>query len=91
MVLNSQRGVFVSSGFAGYWRRVQKSFSNFVGSGKIGRVLNLGIFSTPSYNRCLALPTTSIVFATIKNKTGVAEWHAFRGGWVCYANEFPNA
>jgi len=74
MVPNSQRGVFASSGFAGYWRRVQKSFSDFVGSGKIGRVLNPNLFSAPNFNRCLALPTAGIVSATISSKTGVAEW-----------------
>ena len=51
MVPNSQRGVFASSGFASYYRRVQKSFSDFVGSDKIGRVLIL-VFS-------LLLPSTS--------------------------------
>ena len=91
MVPNSQRGVSASSGFASYWRRVQKSFLDFVGSDKIGRVPNPGLFSTPSYNKCLALPTASIVFAAISNKIGFAEWHASRGGWVCYANDFPDA
>ena len=51
MVPNSQQGVFASSGFASYYRRVQKSFSDFVGSDKIGRVLIL-VFS-------LLLPSTS--------------------------------
>ena len=47
MVPNSQRGVFASTGFVGFWRRVQKSFVDFVGSGKIARVPNSGLFSTP--------------------------------------------
>jgi len=91
MVPNSQRGVFASSGFASYWKRVQKSFLDFVGSGKIGRVPDPGLFSTPSYNKCLALPTASIVSVAISSKTGFVEWHASRGGWVCYANDFPDA
>ena len=91
MVPNSQQGVFASSGFVGYWRRVQKSFLDFVGSSKIGRVLDPGLFSTPSYNKRLAFPTVGILFTAISNKTRFTEWHAFRGGWVCYANDFPNA
>ena len=51
MVPSSQRGVFASSGFIGYWRRVQKSFSDFVGSGKIGRVLNPDICCNKQQNR----------------------------------------
>ena len=81
MVPSSQRGVFASNGFIGYWRRVQKSFLDFIGSGKIGRVLNLDIFSAPSYNKRLALPTASIVFTVISSKTGFVEWHASRG-WL---------
>ena len=45
---NSHRGVFASSGFAGYWRRVQKSFSNYIGSSKIRRVPDPNILSTPT-------------------------------------------
>ena len=56
---------------------------NFVGSGKIMRVPNLDLFSTPFYNKRLALPIASIVSATISNKIGFAKWHASRGGWVC--------
>ena len=29
--------------------------------------------------------------ATISSKIGFVEWHASRGGWVCYANDFPDA
>ncbi|XP_065625328.1 peroxidase 64 [Quercus suber] len=79
------------NGFGGYWRRVQKSFLNFVGSGKIERVPDPGLFSTHSYNRRLALPTAGIVFAGIRSKIGFVEWHASRGGWVCYANDFLDA
>ena len=84
VVPNSHRGVFVSSGFAGYWRRVQKSFSNYIGSGKIARVLDPNILFAPTSNRRLSLPTVGIVSAAISNKTGFVEWHASRGGWVCY-------
>ena len=86
---NSQRGVFASSGFAGYWRGVQKSFSNYVGSGKIGRVLNPNILSTPTSKMRLSLHTAGIVSAVISSKTRFAEWLASRGGWVCYAQDFP--
>ena len=88
---NSQQGVFASNGFAGYRRRVQKSFLDFVGSSKIGRVLDPSLFSTPRFNKHLALPTASIVSIAISSKTGFMEWHASIGGWVCYANDFPNA
>ena len=43
---------------------------DFVGSNKIGRIPDLDLFSTPSYNKCLALPTVGIVSATISSKTG---------------------
>ena len=79
VVTNSERGVFVSSGFAGYWRRVQKSFVNYVGSGKIEKVPNPDILSTPLSNKRLSLPTTGIVSAVISSKTGFTEWHASRG------------
>ena len=68
MVPNSQRGVFASSGFAGYWRRVQKSFSNYVGSSKMGRVPIPSILYAPTSNRRLTLPTTSIVSAIISRR-----------------------
>ena len=86
---NSQRRVFASSGFAGYWRRVQKSFSDYVGSGKIGRVPNPNILFAPTAYRRLSLPTANIVSAAISSKIGFAKWHAFRGGWVYYAQDFP--
>ena len=73
MVPNSERGVFASSGFAGYWRRVQKYFSDYVGSSKIGRVLDPNIFPTPTSNRCLFLPTAGIVSAAISSNTGFVE------------------
>jgi len=91
VVPNSQQGVFTSSGFASYWRRVQKSFSDFVGFGKIGRVPDPSLFSAPTFNKHLVLPTASIVSAAISSKTGFAEWHASRGGWVCYRNDFLDA
>ena len=68
-----------------------KGFLDFVGSGKIGRVPNPGLFSTLSHYKCLALPTAGIVSAAISSKTGFTEWHASRHGWVCYANDFLNA
>ena len=68
MVPNSQRKVFTSNDVASYWKKVQKLL-NFVGSGKIGRVPDPGLFSTPSYNKHLALPTTGIVSAAISSKT----------------------
>ena len=73
MVPNSERGVFASSGFAGYWKRVQKSFLDFVGSGKIERVTDPSLFSTPTFNKLLALPTAGIASAAISSKTGFAE------------------
>ena len=82
---NSERVIFASNGFAGYWRRVQKSFFDYIGSGKIGKVSDPSILSTPTSNRRLSLPTTGILSTTISNKTGLMEWHASRGGWVCYA------
>ena len=85
---NSHRGVFAFSGFASYWRRVLKSFSNYIGSSKIRRVPNPNILSGPTSNRCLSLPTTGIVSVAISNKTRFVEWHASRGGWVCYAQDF---
>ena len=70
VVPNSQRGVFASSGFTGYWRRVHKSFSDYVGSSTIGRVvLDLNIFSTPTSNRCMFLPTAGIVSVAINSNT----------------------
>ena len=85
---NSQRGIFVSSGFVGYWKRVQKSFVDYVGSGKIERVPNPDILFAPTSKRHLSLPTASIVSIVISKKTEFAEWHASRGGWVCYAQDF---
>ena len=73
MVPNSERGVFASNGFAGYWKRVQKSFVDFVGSGKIERVTDPSLFSTPTFNKHLALPTAGIASAAISSKTGFAE------------------
>ena len=60
VVPNSQREVFASSGFASYWRRVQKSFVNYVGSRKIERVPNPDILSALTSNRCLSLPTAGL-------------------------------
>ena len=64
---------------------------DFVGSGKIGKVPNPSIFSTPTFNKCLALPTTSIISVAISSKIGFTKWHASRGGLVCYANDFSDA
>ena len=77
---NSQRGVFASSGYDGYWRRVQKSFADYVGSNVIGRVLNPAISSATISNKRLSLPTAGIVSTDVSSKTGFAEWHASRGG-----------
>ena len=81
---NSQRGVFASSGYTSYWRRVQKSFVDYVGSGTVREALNLSIVSAPTSNRRLSLPTAGIVSAVASSKIGFAEWHASRGGWVAY-------
>ena len=72
--------LFASSDFAGYWKRVQKSFFDYVGFGKIGRVPDPNILFTPTSNRHPSLPISSIVFAAISSKTGFMEWHASRGG-----------
>ena len=86
---NSQRGVFASSGYTSYWRRVQKSFIDYVGSGLVRETPNLSIASAPTSNRRLSLPTAGIVSAAASSKTGFAEWHASRGGWVTYGQNFP--
>ena len=85
---NSQRGVFASSGYAGYWRRVQKSFVDYVGFDVIGRIPNPAISSAPTSNKRLSLPIVGIVSAAMSSKTGFAEWHSSRGGWVTYAQDF---
>ena len=89
VVPNSQRGVFASSGFAGYWKRLQKSIVDYVGSDIIGKVSNPAISSIPTSNKRLSLPTASIVSVVVSSKIGFAEWHASRGGWVTYAQDFP--
>ena len=76
----SQHAVFGSNGFFGYRRRIQKSFLDYVGSSTIGRTPDPDLSSTPAYNKCLALPTASIVFAMISSKTCFVEWHVARGG-----------
>ena len=86
---NSQRGVFASNGYAGYWRRVQKSFVDYVGSGTIRKAPNPSISSAPTSNKHLSLPTAGIVSTVVSSKTGFVEWHASRGGWVIYAQDFP--
>ena len=58
---NSHRGVFASSGYTGYWRRVQKSFVDYVGSGSVRETPSLSIASAPTSNRHLSLPTAGIV------------------------------
>jgi len=87
-VPNSQRGVFASNGYAGYWRRVQKSIVDYVGSGMIREAPNPSISSAPTSNKCLSLPTMRIVSTAVSSKTGFVEWHASRGGWVTYAQDF---
>ena len=67
---------------------MQKSFVDYVSSGIIGRVLNPDISSAPTSNKCLSLPTAGIVSAAVSSKTGFAEWHVSRGGWVTYAQDF---
>ena len=90
MVPNSQRGVFASSGFVGYLRRVQKSFSDFVGFDKIGRVLNPSLFYAPNFNRRLAFLMLALRLLPYVAKQDL--WSGMpRGGWVCYANDFPDA
>ena len=84
-VPNSQRGVFASNGYTGYWRRIQKSFVDCVGFGTIRETPNLSISSAPTSNRRLSLPTAGIVSDAVSSKTGFTEWHASRGGWVTYA------
>ena len=86
---NSQRGVFASKGYAGYWRRVQKSFVDYVGSGTIRETPNPSISSASTSNKCLSLPTAGIFSTVVSSKTGFMEWHASRGGWVTYAQDFP--
>ena len=61
---------------------------DFVGLGIIGKVPDPDLFSTPSYNKCLALLTAGIVSTAISSKTNFVEWHTTKGGWVSYANDF---
>ena len=68
---------------------MRKSFADYVGSNVIGRVLNFAISSTTTSNKCLSLPIAGIVSVVVSSKTGFAEWHASRGGWVTYAQDFP--
>ena len=82
---NSQRGVFASNDYAGYWRRVQKSFVDYVGSSTIRETPNPSISSASTSNKCLSLPIAGIVSTAVSSKTGFVEWHASRGGWVTYA------
>ena len=87
---NSQRGVFGSNGYAGYWRRIQKSFVDYVGSGSVQETPSLSIASAPTFNRHLSLPIARIVSATVSSKTGFTEWHASRGGWMTCTRFFRN-
>ena len=86
---NSQRGVFSSNDYTGYWRRIQKYFVDYVGSSTIRETPNLSISSAPTSNKCLSLPTARTVSTAVSSKTGFAEWHASKGGWVTYAQDFP--
>jgi len=56
---------------------------------RLGRVPNSNIFSTPTSNRRLFLPTAAIISVAKSSKTGFSEWHASRGGWVCCVQDFP--
>ena len=82
---NSQRGVFAPNGYASYWRRVQKSFVDYVSSSTIKETPNPSISSALISNERLSLPTAGIVSTAVSSKTGFVEWHASRGGWVTYA------
>nr|POE55729.1 hypothetical protein CFP56_27764 [Quercus suber] len=73
VVPNFQRGVFASSGYAGYWRRVQKSFVNYAGSNTIGQVPNPGFSSAPTSNKRLSLPIAGVVSTAVSSKTGFVE------------------
>ena len=64
---------------------MQKSFADYVGSDIIGKVPNPAVSSALTPNKHLSLPTVGIVSAAMSSKTGFAEWHASRGGWVTYA------
>ena len=66
---NSQKGVFASNDYTGYWRRIQKSFVDYVGSGMIRETLNLSISSAPTSNKRLSLPTIGIVSTAVSSKT----------------------
>ena len=68
---------------------MQKSFIDYAGFDTIGRVPNPGISSAPTANKRLSLPTAGVVSATVSSKTGFAEWHTSREGWVTYAQDFP--
>ena len=78
---NSQRGVFASNGYAGYWRRVQKSFVDYVGSDVIGRVPNPAISSALTSNKRLSLPTVGIISTAMSSKTGFAD-----GTFLCFVD-----
>ena len=86
---NSQRGVFASKGYIGYWRRIQKFFVDYVDSGTVRETPNLNISFALTSNRRLSLPTVGIVSAVVSSKMRFAEWHASGGGWVTYAQDFP--
>ena len=64
---------------------------DYIGSSKIGRVPDPSILFALTSNSRLTLLTASIVSTAISSKTGFVEWHASRGGWVCYAQNFPKA
>ena len=68
---------------------MQKSYADYVGFNVIGRVPNPAISSAPTSNKRLFLPTVGIVSAAVSSKIGFVEWHASRGGWVTYAQDFP--
>ena len=70
---------------------MQKSFADYVGFGAIERVPNLAISFATVSNKRLSLPTAGIVSAAVSSKTSFTEWHASRGGWVTYAQDFLEA
>ena len=52
---------------------------------QLGEFPNPAISFATVSNKRLSLPTAGIVSAAVSSKTGFAEWHASRGGWVTFA------
>ena len=73
-VPNSQRVAFRSNGgFYSFWRRIQKSFLDYVGFGKVGQVPDADLSSVPSLNKHLALSTPGFVSGAISSRVGFME------------------